>query len=371
MRNPIRRISKGLRIMLAYRVRWVVFIALGWTLLDMLLWMGREALPGPGRTAREEQYANEHSGSGLLLHSAIVLGMSIFMGWLLVFRFRNMFKNVSRIKNVLYKTLILIACSFLLNFFNVFATFLVIENRGFTDSLTEYWTRTSEKFWLLNGVPLWLMIFLATQLLIEVNEKYSPGVYADILTGRYIEPQEESRIVMFLDLKDSTPIAETLGHKLYFSFIRDFIFQVSVALIDNNARIYQYVGDEIVTSWPLSRENATACVKALLQARRQLQQESEVFRRKYGIVPDFRAGIHAGTVMVGEIGVIKKDLAMSGDTMNTAARIRSSCSDLGHRYMASGDFMELTDLKDWQSNSFGSIDLKGKSSAVMLYSLKI
>ena len=36
---------------------------------------------------------------------------------------------------------------------------------------------------------------------------------------------------MFLDLKDSTPIAETLGHEKYFSFIKDFIYYVSSAVL--------------------------------------------------------------------------------------------------------------------------------------------
>ena len=59
---------------------------------------------------------------------------------------------------------------------------------------------------------------------------------------------------MFIDLKDSTPIAEKLGHKDYFRFIRDFIYFISIALIEYNGRIYQYVGDEIVVSWPYQRQ---------------------------------------------------------------------------------------------------------------------
>jgi adenylate cyclase len=82
-------------------------------------------------------------------------------------------------------------------------------------------------------------------------------------------------------------------------------------------------------------------------------------------------GIHLGEVTVGEIGVIKKDLAMSGDTMNTTARIRSACTELNHHFIVSKDFVDNINLKNWQTESLGMIDLKGKGSRIELFTLKI
>ena len=95
------------------------------------------------------------------------------------------------------------------------------------------------------------------------------------------------------------------------------------------------------------------------------------FRRKYDIIPEFRVGIHMGDVTVGEIGVIKKDLAMSGDTMNTTARIRSACNELNQKFIMSKDFMDNSDLTEWQGESLGIVDLKGKNNGIELFSLKI
>ena len=61
---------------------------------------------------------------------------------------------------------------------------------------------------------------------------------------------------MFIDLKDSTPIAEKLGTVEYFRFIRQFIEIVSTALLEYNGRIYQYVGDEVVVSRLYNTKNA-------------------------------------------------------------------------------------------------------------------
>ncbi len=54
---------------------------------------------------------------------------------------------------------------------------------------------------------------------------------------------------MFMDLKSSTSIAEKLGHIKYSSFIRDSFMDINYQLGAFNARVYQYVGDEIVLIW--------------------------------------------------------------------------------------------------------------------------
>jgi adenylate cyclase len=75
-------------------------------------------------------------------------------------------------------------------------------------------------------------------------------------------------------------------------------------------------------------------------------------------------------VTIGEIGVIKKDLAMSGDTMNTAARLRSATSELDQKVIISKDFAAQTNLKNWEAINLGLVDLKGKDAAMELFALK-
>ena len=62
---------------------------------------------------------------------------------------------------------------------------------------------------------------------------------------------------------------------------------------------------------------------------------------------------------------------MSGDTMNTTARIRSACNELNQKYIVSKDFMENVDLKEWQTESLGVVELKGKKDGLELFGLKI
>lgn len=365
MRIPI-RIKSGVSVLLRFRVRFLLWIALAWTFLDQLLWLGRPLSAGDVLFAD-----NPRIFSALVLRALIVFGMSLMLGWLILFRFDHMFTKQRRPVNLLLKTLILIAGSFVMNLLSQFAYFALIQGYAVMHALKLYWELPSEKFWLIYGVPSWLLIFLSTQLLLELNQKYSPGVFRDILMGRYRTPQNEHRIIIFLDLVNSTPIAEKLGHKTYFLFIRDFVQFVTEALLQQDARIYQYVGDEIVASWPVNRISGRKAIAALIAARKNLQQHNDHFRRKYDVVPNFQAGLHAGEVTIGEIGVIKRDLAMSGDTMNTTARIRTACRELRSPFTVSKDFLNVVPLSDFQMEPLGVIELKGKKEGLELFALKV
>lgn len=97
----------------------------------------------------------------------------------------------------------------------------------------------------------WLAVVLATTIVRLVNQKYGPGVFRDFLLGRYFRPRREDRVFMFLDLRGSTAIAERLGEERYFRLLQDVFRDVTPAILAARGQIYQYVGDEIVVSWPL------------------------------------------------------------------------------------------------------------------------
>ncbi len=339
------------------RMRTVIYIGFFWTAIDFVIVMLRE----DGQVHK----------NGIWLRELIMFSVSLMMGYLFVFSLRKMLKRFPLWLNFLCKSFILLGCALIIIFIIQFTNSYFFQYSTVSESYHELLSYALYKNWLLKKIIYWLIIFFVTQLILIINEKYSPGVFIDILAGRYIYPKIENRIVMFMDLKDSTPIAEKLGHSLYFEFIRDFIYQLSQAVIEFDGTIYQYVGDEVVCSWKFAPLNTRKCLDTVIEARKNIQKKNQYFRSRYDMVPDFRVGIHIGEVTVGEIGVIKKDLAMSGDTMNTTARIRSACNELKHHFIVSKTFVENIDLKQWQTESLGIIDLKGKASGIELFSLKV
>jgi adenylate cyclase len=323
--------------------------------------------PEPNRYALFQKYTTQT----ILLRELNVFFLAIIMAYLLLFAMRDVFRKVSLWLNMLMKAVALIAAAVLINFFIHFTYATVIAKQSAAYAAESFYRNTFQTPWLIQKIPEWIILFVLTQLIIEINEKYSPGVFMDIVLGKYIQPKEEKRIIMFIDLKDSTTIAEKLGHKEYFKFIRDFIYYISVGLMEYGGRIYQYVGDEVVVSWPDKRREARKCLYALIEARKSLHKHLNKFVQQFGVVPEFKAGIHVGEVTIGEIGIIKKDLVMSGDTMNTTARIRTACNELNQKYIVSKDFLSRIPLKDWQVESLGPIELKGKNNSVELFALKI
>jgi adenylate cyclase len=323
----------------------------------------------PGGMSVRPEY-NIFSPLVVLLRATIVLMMSSVMGYLLIFRLRQVFRDFPLLVSLLLKTGILLVAALFMNFLLHFSYSVAILHIDPMHALRKFFAESQSLFWLLQHSVGWVVLFLGTQLSIEFYEKYSPGVFWDILIGRYIRPKSEVRIIMFMDLVDSTPIAEQLDSKTYFSFIRDFIYYVSTALLEYNGRIYQYVGDEIVVSWLKKDRNVDKCIKALVLSSRLLHRNSGYFMKRYGFVPEFKAGIHVGQVTVGEIGIIKKDIAISGDTMNTTARIRTACSELNVKYLISKDAADGLTL-DWDKIYLGPVELKGKTDSTELYALTI
>lgn len=346
----------------------ILIVAVSWTIIDSLFYIFRlTEQPVPSRYSLFQK----HSTQTILLREANVFFLSMIMAYFLIFFMKNFFRKSSLWLNMLLKAIILIVAALIINFFIHTTYAVLIAKHTLQYAVESFYRNTFQTPWLIQKVPEWIILFVLTQLIIEINEKYSPGVFVDIMLGKYVQPKDEKRIVMFIDLKDSTAIAEKLGHKDYFKFIRDFIYYISIGLMEYGGRIYQYVGDEIVVSWPDSRRNAKKCIYALIEARKSLHRNLNSFMRQFGVMPEFKAGIHVGEVTIGEIGIIKKDLVMSGDTMNTAARIRTACNELNQKFIVSKDFLEQIKLKDWQAEPLGPVELKGRNHSIELFALKI
>ncbi len=339
------------------RIKTVLFIGFFWTAVDFIIFLLDPNL----HLERKTLWARE----------LFMLFLSLFMGYLIVYRMKRFLRKHPLWMNFLTKSIILVFAALIVTFIVQFFTLVVIYGQTFNYALQDIYSYALHKNWIAQKVVYWISIFFVTQLILIINEKYSPGVFIDILTGKYSHPKVENRIIMFMDLKDSTPIAEKLGHNRYFEFITEFIYLVSLAIIEFEGIIYQYVGDEVVCSWKNSEKNTMKCLDAIIQSRKNIQRKSGYFKSKFGVVPDFRVGINVGEVTIGEIGVLKKDLAMSGDTMNTTARIRSACTELNRHYIVSKEFVGASHLKGWQTESLGLVDLKGKDEKIELFSLKI
>ncbi len=216
----------------------------------------------------------------------------------------------------------------------------------------------------------WSIIAFLTIIFLHVNDKYGPGILMKLIMGRYYRPREEERIFMFVDMKSSTTIAERLGHVKFHNLLNDFFQDITDSIIYTGGEIYQYVGDEVVVSWGMPQGLLHAnCIRCYYGMQEAIKQRANRYRDRYGLVPEFKAGLHTGVVTTGEIGVIKKDIVFSGDVMNTTHRIQAICNRYGVKILISKQLLDVLHLppNDFSPLRVGIIELKGKRQMVELY----
>jgi adenylate cyclase len=191
-----------------------------------------------------------------------------------------------------------------------------------------------------------------------------------MMLGLYHQPREVSRIFMFVDLRGSTTIAEKLANKVYIAFIRDYFYDVSDAIMMFKGEIYQYVGDEIIVVWPIGGTNIN-CIRSFFKMAEIIERKRKNYEVKYGVVPEFKAGIHAGKVIVTSIGKQKKEIVYHGDVLNTASRIQGKCNELKQDLLISGDMLNYISFgSEFVVEEKGEIELRGKSTRLSLYGVK-
>ena len=215
------------------------------------------------------------------------------------------------------------------------------------------------------------LFYLVTIFFIQLNKLLGPGVLLKFLRGHYHTPRIEQRVFMFLDLKSSTQIAEQLGHYAYYSYLNDFIRDISDSVVTHSAQIYQYVGDEIVLTWktPKGIENVN-CLNVFYGIQDRISEAAHLYQAKYEQVPEFKAGVHCGEVISAEIGDLKKDIVYNGDVLNTTSRIQGLCNQLNSSLLISSELAErLGPVPNFETRSLGSIDLKGKAEPMELIAI--
>lgn len=236
---------------------------------------------------------------------------------------------------------------------------------GASDLIPAFWDRLTHKTTFAALVYLALVTAVIT-FIKQMIDRSGSRVIKNLITGKYHFPREEYRIFMFLDLRSSTTLAERLGHVRYSRLIQDCFRDLTDSAIRHEVEIYQYVGDEAVLTWEMEtglRNNN--CIRIFFDFNQELQAREAYYQSAYGIVPEFKAGVNAGTVMVAEVGVIKREIAYHSDVLNTAARIQSKCNELGYDLLVSAQTKALLPTDpELNFTSVGHIALRGKDEKV-------
>lgn len=300
---------------------------------------------------------------GLL--GAVLIGLS--------FGFLEILFEKRRFRVMSYGKLILTKSAIYVFIFMAVLSFLNIRNQQLSFGNFDFvmWKDSFFTLSLLIPISYLAVASILLNFMKEISLKFGQGNLWKMLIGKFYRPQEEVRILMFLDLRSSTTIAEKLGHLKYSELIQDCFNDLAIVR-DQEAEIYQYVGDEAVLSWNVLKGlRNNNCIRAFYAFRDTLIGRSDHYEKKYGLVPFFKAGMNMGKVTVAEVGQIKKEIAFHGDTINTAARIEGKCNELGSELLISETLeQQLIDDGHFKYTIIGKIALKGKLENTNIYSVE-
>ncbi len=215
----------------------------------------------------------------------------------------------------------------------------------------------------------------------DVDEASSPAPSADqdpraytpahlaariLQTRSALEGERKHVTVLFLDLADSTPIAERLGPEAMHE-IMDRCFGVILAQVHHyEGTVNQFLGDGVMALFgaPIALEDAPhRAIRSALAIHRALEPLADDVRRRYGVEFRMRMGVHSGPVVVGRIGDdLRMDYTAVGDTTNLASRLQGLARP-GMVLISEATASLVEGYFDFEP--LGELDVKGRAEPVL------
>lgn len=249
----------------------------------------------------------------------------------------------------------------------------LLSGRSPADPVAWQKTRT-----FITSIAFWHPVFpvltlaLLSSFLLQLSERFGTNEMWKMFSGKYFNPKEEQRIFMFLDLNHSTTLAEQLGNQKFYRFLNDFFHDIAAVITRHKGEVVEYVGDLVVISWtfPIGTTESR-CLRCFRDFEKVIQRKRETYLSRYGTVPEFKAAVHCGDVMIGEMGKIKKSIRFSGDVLNTTARVEKVCGSIGAKMVITDKLMAILSDPPYTMEKVSNVSLKGKEAPIDVYKVGV
>jgi adenylate cyclase len=236
--------------------------------------------------------------------------------------------------------------------------------------------RRPEGIWFFAEFPRIVAITFVLSVLFgaifELTRLIGGRTLLNVILGRYRHPTREERVLMFLDLTGSTALAETLGEVRMQELLTRFFFDIDEPIVAHGGEVHAYVGDEVIVTWPLTaRVSAGCCIDCFFAVADKVADNAKSYQQKFGSVPQFRAALHAGPVVISECGDSRRQIAFFGDTLNVAARLQELCKEVGRPLLVSADLLSRARAgPDLRVEALGGAALRGRTEAVEVFAIE-
>ena len=207
-----------------------------------------------------------------------------------------------------------------------------------------------------------VIMAVGTNVVIEIGLLLGFGTLRNLFTGRYVQPRRELRAFLLIDMRDSTGLAERLGAVPFHELLNDFFRDVSEAALECGAEIHKYVGDEAILTWQQKTVADGDCLRCPFIAAELIEERRAHYLARYGAMPTFRASLHYGEIVAGEIGDVRREIAYVGDTLNSAARLLEAAKEMGRDVLASADLLGQAALpQEVKAEKLPTLSVRGRA----------
>jgi class 3 adenylate cyclase len=220
------------------------------------------------------------------------------------------------------------------------------------------------------GIAFVASIFIGA--VVELTRLIGSRVLLNVILGRYRRPTREHRVLLFLDLVGSTSLAESMGELRMHQLLTRFFFDIDAAILAYRGEVHAYVGDEVIVTWRVAgKVTERRYLDCFFAIQDRIAEKADLYRGEFGLVPNFRAGLHAGPVVISECGDSRRQVAYFGDTVNVAARLQEHCKEVGRALLVSADLLRLVDPgSDFAVEALGPTQLRGRAAAVEVFAVE-
>jgi len=195
-----------------------------------------------------------------------------------------------------------------------------------------------------------------------------PSAGEKVLAGqiRRGDGQDINAVIWFCDLRDSTPLADSMSRREFLALLNDYFECVLGPVLEQQGQVLRFIGDAALAIFPVGERPAEACAKALAAAREAIVRMGKLNQARSRPLR-FGIGLHLGELTYGNIGTPTRiEFTVIGAAANEAARIEAMCKVLQVDLLVSEEVARALP-QPWRS--LGLHTLRGVGDKMELFTL--
>lgn len=177
---------------------------------------------------------------------------------------------------------------------------------------------------------------------------------------------ERKMTIMFSDIRDFTPLSESMTPADNFEFINSYLSQMEPVISKHRGIIDKYIGDAIMALFAHGADDAVTGAIAMLERLGYYNAG----RIRAGYIPiQIGIGLNTGRVMIGTVGGTNRmDSTVIGDAVNLTARLEEATKVYHAPLIISQNTLyDLTNPDRYHIRFLDRIRVKGKLQPLSIY----